>query len=217
MLFPLKPTDPFKYLGCRTTLDLSWRAECTAVLAKTREAVNDTAVLIHCGNCCGATQDGRRNNEEVVVGAPGCDQTPQLRVPHTPASEPREGQMADDTRTCHCVGGVRVTHAAASSNQRQGQTTAEGGCSGGAASDGVQLSHGCVEGVRQRRPAGPDDSIHHPLIPVGCSADRPVPALERHLPDKSGRAAQHQTTTGRSRRQTTGRDEVQANNAVGES
>eukprot|EP00961_Rhodomonas_salina_P263006 3554258-Rhodomonas_salina.1 len=39
MLFQLKPTDPFKYLGCRTTLDLSWRAECAAVLAKTREAV----------------------------------------------------------------------------------------------------------------------------------------------------------------------------------
>eukprot|EP00961_Rhodomonas_salina_P025510 344134-Rhodomonas_salina.2 len=34
MLFQLKPTDPFKYLGCRTTLDLSWKAECAAVLAQ---------------------------------------------------------------------------------------------------------------------------------------------------------------------------------------
>eukprot|EP00961_Rhodomonas_salina_P301334 3940417-Rhodomonas_salina.1 len=96
--------------------------------------------------------------------------------------------MADNTLTRHRVGGVRVTHAAASSNQRRGQTTAEGGCRGGAASYGMQLGHAHVEGVQQIQPAGPDDSIHHPPIPVGGSADLPVPALARHLPDKSGRA-----------------------------
>eukprot|EP00961_Rhodomonas_salina_P248903 3363984-Rhodomonas_salina.1 len=35
MLCPLQQTKPFKYLGCRTTLTLSWRAENEAVLQRT--------------------------------------------------------------------------------------------------------------------------------------------------------------------------------------
>eukprot|EP00961_Rhodomonas_salina_P101821 1369799-Rhodomonas_salina.1 len=39
MIKPLQASHQFKYLGCRTTLDLSWKHECAAVLGKTDEVI----------------------------------------------------------------------------------------------------------------------------------------------------------------------------------
>eukprot|EP00961_Rhodomonas_salina_P161149 2169521-Rhodomonas_salina.1 len=98
MLCPLQPTKPFKYLGCRTTLTLSWRAENEAVLQRTSAEIK----RIRMGYTAGIA---------VVRRSTGNAITKQWWSAHVAAIGLPNGMSRTLLQVGHDRGGWQVTHA----------------------------------------------------------------------------------------------------------
>eukprot|EP00961_Rhodomonas_salina_P105335 1418506-Rhodomonas_salina.1 len=118
MIKSLPATHPFKYLGCRTTLDLSWKHECAAVLGKmdevitrirfgvlppseTRQIIEMGVVLVFLYTASIAAVDQRTTNEVTKLW---------WRV-HLAAIELPQSVSRTLLRVPHCRGGWQITHA----------------------------------------------------------------------------------------------------------